>query len=83
MPISGVAPDADGVLQETTVDVSTLFLLMTNLGASVSTYRDLDAAARAWLDSRDALPLLRLAAEYNTFYVVRPDRLQLTGSIRR
>jgi pimeloyl-ACP methyl ester carboxylesterase len=70
--ITGMAPDADGVLQETTVDVSTLFLLMTNLGASVSTYRDLDAAARAWLESRDAVPLLRLAAEYNTFYVYDP-----------
>jgi pimeloyl-ACP methyl ester carboxylesterase len=70
--ISGIAPDADGIPAEMTVDVSTLFLLMTNLGASVTTYRDLDAAARAWLDSRDALPLLRLAAEYNTAFVYDP-----------
>lgn len=68
-PISGTAPDADGIPQETTVDVSTLFLLMTNLGNSPVTYRDLDAAARAWFESRDATPLLRLAAEYNTAFV--------------
>src|SRR6185503_700013 len=66
--ISGLAPDSDGALQDTTVDVSTLFLLITNLGNSPITYRDLDAAARAWFDSRDATPLLRLAAEYNTAF---------------
>jgi pimeloyl-ACP methyl ester carboxylesterase len=66
--IRGMAPDSDGTLQDTTVDVSTLFLLMTNLGNSPITYRDLDAAARAWADSRDPTPLLRLAAEYNTAF---------------
>jgi pimeloyl-ACP methyl ester carboxylesterase len=71
-PITGIAPDSDGIPTETTVDVSTLFLLMTNLGGSVATYRDLDAAARAWLESRDAVPLLRLAAEYNTPFVDDP-----------
>jgi pimeloyl-ACP methyl ester carboxylesterase len=65
-PISGTAPDTDGIPTETTVNVSQLALLMTNLGNSPITYRDLDAAARAWLDSRDALPLLRLSAEYDT-----------------
>ena len=64
--ISGTAPDADGEPLDVTVDVSTLFLLMTNLGASPITYRDLDAAIRAWFDDHDSLPLLRLAAEYNT-----------------
>ena len=68
-PISGTAPDADGIPLEVTVDVSMLFLLMTNLGNSPITYRDLDAAARAWFDSHDKLPLLRLAAEYNTPFV--------------
>ncbi len=71
-PISGTAPDSDGIPQETMVDVSMLFLLMTNLGNSPVTYRDLDAAARAWLDERDALPLLRLAAEYDTAFVSDP-----------
>ena len=64
--ISGTAPDSDGDPLNVTLDVSTLFLLMTNLGNSPTTYRDLDAAARAWFDARDSLPLLRLAAEYNT-----------------
>ncbi|HKU16638.1 MAG TPA: alpha/beta hydrolase [Steroidobacteraceae bacterium] len=68
-PISGTAPDADGIPLAVTVDVSMLFLLMTNLGNSPITYRDLDAAARAWLDHRDSLPLLRLAAEYSTPFV--------------
>lgn len=68
-PISGVAPDSDGLPLEVTVDVSMLFLLMTNLGNSPITYRDLDAAARAWFDDRDSLPLLRLAAEYSTLFV--------------
>jgi pimeloyl-ACP methyl ester carboxylesterase len=68
-PISGTAPDADGIPLDVTVDVSMLFLLMTNLGNSPITYRDLDAAARAWFDNHDKLPLLRLAAEYNTPFV--------------
>jgi pimeloyl-ACP methyl ester carboxylesterase len=71
-PITGIAPDSDGTPTETTVDVSMLFLLMTNLGASPLTYRDLDSAARAWFDSHDATPLLRLAAEYNTPFVSDP-----------
>jgi pimeloyl-ACP methyl ester carboxylesterase len=68
-PISGTAPDTDGDPLDVTVDVSMLFLLMTNLGASPTTYRDLDAAIRAWSDDHDSLPLLRLAAEYNTPFV--------------
>jgi pimeloyl-ACP methyl ester carboxylesterase len=68
-PISGTAPDADGIPLDVTVDVSMLFLLMTNLGNSPITYRDLDAAARAWFDNHDKQPLLRLAAEYNTPFV--------------
>src|SRR5262249_17675508 len=68
-PISGTAPDTDGDPLDVTVDVSMLFLLMTNLGASPTTYRDLDAAIRAWSDDQDSLPLLRLAAEYNTPFV--------------
>jgi pimeloyl-ACP methyl ester carboxylesterase len=70
--ISGTAPDADGTETDVTLDVSTLFLLVTNLGASPITYRDLDSATRAWFDSHDAVPLLRLAAEYNTPSVSDP-----------
>jgi pimeloyl-ACP methyl ester carboxylesterase len=71
-PISGVAPDSDGIPLEVTVDVSMLFLLMTNLGNSPLTYRDLDAATRALFDDNDSLPLLRLAAEYSTPFVSDP-----------
>ena len=70
--LSGTAPDADGIETSVTLDVSTLFLLVTNLGSSPITYRDLDSATRAWFDSHDAVPLLRLAAEYNTPSVSRP-----------
>ena len=66
--LSGTAPDANGTPRKSTLDVSTLFLLITDLGDSPTNYRDLDSAARAWFDSGDALPLLRLAAEYNTPY---------------
>jgi pimeloyl-ACP methyl ester carboxylesterase len=64
--ISGTAPDTDGILTDTTLDVSTLFNLITNLGNSPITYRELDAATRAWFETRDSLPLLRLTAEFNT-----------------
>jgi len=70
--ISGTAPDSDGIATEVTLDVSTLFLLVTNLGSSPITYRDLDSATRAWFDSHDALPLLRLTAEFNTPFVSDP-----------
>ena len=70
--ISGMAPDSDGIETNVTLDVSTLFLLVTNLGNSPITYRDLDSATRAWFDSHDAVPLLRLAAEYNTPSVSDP-----------
>ncbi len=71
-PIEGTAPDSDGIPTETTLDVPTLFLLMTNLGNSPITYRDLDAATRAWSNSGDTLPLLRLASEYNTPFISDP-----------
>ena len=69
--ISGTAPDADGIETSVTLDVSAL-LLVTNLGRSPITYRDLDSAMRAWFESHDAVPLLRLAAEYNTPSVSDP-----------
>jgi pimeloyl-ACP methyl ester carboxylesterase len=70
--MSGTAPDADGIETSVTLDVSMLFLLVTNLGSSPITYRDLDSAMRAWFESHDAVPLLRLAAEYNTPSVSHP-----------
>ena len=71
-PLSGKAPDANGKKTDVTLDVSMLFLLVTDLGDSPITYRDLDAATRAWFEDQDALPLLRLVAEYNTPSVTQP-----------
>jgi pimeloyl-ACP methyl ester carboxylesterase len=65
-PIQGEAPDGNGNLQPTTVDTASLIYLIDYAGFGPPVYRDLDAAARAWLDSRDALPMLRLVAEANT-----------------
>jgi pimeloyl-ACP methyl ester carboxylesterase len=71
-PIHGNAPDGNGVLQPTTIDTSTLIYLIDYAGFGPPVYRDLDAAARAWLDSQDALPLLRLISEANTGSVDAP-----------
>ena len=62
-PIKGQAPDGNGDLQPTTIDTASLIYLIDYAGYGPPVYRDLDAAARAWLDSKDALPLLRLVAE--------------------
>ena len=71
-PIRGDAPDGNGDLQPTTVDTASLIYLIDAAGYGPPVYRDLDAAARAWLDSQDALPLLRLVAEENTVSVDDP-----------
>ena len=71
-PIVGSAPDGNGRLQPTTVDTANLIFLIDSAGYGPPIYRDLDAAARAWRDSQDALPLLRLVAEVNTASVSLP-----------
>jgi len=71
-PITGVAPDGNGVLRPTTADTGTLIYLIDYAGFGPPVYRDLDAAARAWNYSKDALPLLRLIAETFTPTVYRP-----------
>jgi pimeloyl-ACP methyl ester carboxylesterase len=72
-PISGKAPDGNGNLQPTTINTATLIYLIDYAGYGPPVYRDLDAAARAWLDSKDALPLLRLVAEADTASVDLPE----------
>jgi pimeloyl-ACP methyl ester carboxylesterase len=72
-PIQGDAPDGNGDLQPTTIDLSSLIILIDAAGYGPPIYRDLDAAARAWLDSKDPLPLLRLVAEENTVSLSAPD----------
>jgi pimeloyl-ACP methyl ester carboxylesterase len=71
-PIKGDAPDGNGALQPTTIDTASLIYLIDAAGYGPPVYRDLDAAARAWLDSEDPLPLLRLVAEENTSTVDLP-----------
>lgn len=65
-PITGSAPDGNGDSQPTTLDTAALIYLIDSAGFGPPIYRDLDAAARAWLDGGDALPLLRLSAEVST-----------------
>jgi pimeloyl-ACP methyl ester carboxylesterase len=62
-PVSGTAPGANGEMRHVTANPAGLFLLMDNAGNNPTTWRDLDAAGRAWLDHADSLPLLRLIAE--------------------
>jgi pimeloyl-ACP methyl ester carboxylesterase len=71
-PISGKAPDGNGALQPTTINTASLIYLIDDAGYGPPVYRDLDAAARAWLDSQDALPMLRLVAEADTASVDTP-----------
>jgi len=65
-PITGTAPDANGEPATASVDTDSLIYLIDSAGFGASIYRDLDAASRAWLNSGDSLPLLRLIAESNT-----------------
>lgn len=62
-PLHGVAPDQDGRPRAVTADPATLFLLLDFAGNAPIVWRDFDAAARAYLDGHDGLPLLRLVAE--------------------
>jgi pimeloyl-ACP methyl ester carboxylesterase len=71
-PIHGKAPDGNGDLQPTTIDTAGLIYLIDYAGFGPPVYRDLDAAARALLESQDALPLLRLIAEADTSSVDAP-----------
>ncbi len=62
-PVSGRAPDGDGTFRRVTADPGQLLLMMLRAGNGPTTYRDLDAAARALFERDDRLPLLRLVAE--------------------
>ena len=63
-PISGVAPNANGVMRRVTVDPGVLIQILGAAGYAFDPYRELDAAVRAALEPvPDDLPLLRLARE--------------------
>jgi pimeloyl-ACP methyl ester carboxylesterase len=62
-PFTGYARDGDGIRRLTTADATSLdYLMMSNATTSV-VYRELDPAARAYLDDGNSAPLLRLLAE--------------------
>ena len=67
-PVSGTAPGANGEPRHVTADPDGLFLIIGNAGNTPATWRDLDAAGRAWMEDGDALPLLRLIAEARDSY---------------
>jgi pimeloyl-ACP methyl ester carboxylesterase len=71
-PIQGLAPNGFGALRAATVDTSSLINLIFDAGDGASIYRDIDAAVRAWLDQKDALPILRMVAEDETGYASAP-----------
>jgi len=62
-PLEGSAPDADGVMRDVFLDAPMLSYLTGVATYGVPVYRELDAAARAYLDLGDPIPLLRIAAE--------------------
>lgn len=71
-PINGQAADGFGVVRKTTVDTGTLMYLIFDAGYGSSIYRDMDAAVRAWVDDKDARPILRMIAEDETGYRSAP-----------
>jgi len=62
-PFVGNAYDGDGILRRTRADATNLNYLMVSNGTTSVVYRELDAAARAYLENRNSAPLLRLLAE--------------------
>ena len=64
-PITGRAADADGAMQNVTIDAAALSYLAWAGSGSATVYRELDSAIRAALrrSRPDVVPLLRLGAE--------------------
>jgi pimeloyl-ACP methyl ester carboxylesterase len=62
-PFTGYAHDGNGVLRRTVADATTLDYLMVSNATTSVVYRELDPAARAYLEDGDAAPILRLLAE--------------------
>lgn len=65
-PLHGSARDGDGHLRNVTVDATAIAYVMATAAYGSLIFRELDAAARAYLapaEASDAAPLLRLVAE--------------------
>jgi pimeloyl-ACP methyl ester carboxylesterase len=66
-PITGDVPGPNGVVEPVTMNVVGLVDLANDGAGDPDIYRDLDASARALLDSNNPYPLLRLYAERTAF----------------
>ncbi len=62
-PITATAPGVDAAPTTVRIDVTALVNIVNDAGYDPDPYRQLDAAARAYLDHRDATPLARLYAQ--------------------
>jgi pimeloyl-ACP methyl ester carboxylesterase len=62
-PFGGYAHDGNGVLRYTHANATSLAYLMVSNATTSVVYRELDPAARAYLEDGNAAPLLRLLAE--------------------
>src|SRR5918999_1163990 len=62
-PVAGQTREPGSAPSRWRVDVGILIALVNNAGSDAGVYRELDAAARAVLERRDNVPLLRLAAK--------------------
>ena len=62
-PIVGTAPGVDAKPVPERIDVTALVNIVNDAGYDPDPYRQLDAAVRAYLDHRDATPLIRLYAQ--------------------
>ena len=62
-PLSGTAQDTEGKQVAVTADPANIAFLMYSNATGLVAYRELDAAARAYLERQDPAPLLRLVAE--------------------
>lgn len=76
-PVSGQTVGVHDALVTVTVDVRALVNIINDAGYDTEPYRELDAAARAYLEDRDAAGLLRLWArdigwDYSD-YLARPS----------
>ena len=61
--IVGTAPGVDAAPVRERIDVTALVNIVNDAGYDPDPYRQLDAAARAYLEHHDAVPLLRLYAQ--------------------
>lgn len=62
-PARGLAPDSSGKLRTVKLNPGSMFTALMHSSGGLVAYRDFDAAAAAYIDNDDSLPLLRLVSE--------------------